>query len=574
MQRSRRALQQRRALEKAISGRNHFFKISLSLVFVLWGPFFLLSLWISRSDGYRVHPTCLDVSVYFSLRHNIASYYGLHFLSMLLDLDGSVVLQGGLSTWDEPNLENTKHSGGLDEHPHQETGFIRPSLHSNVAEQGSSSGKLLSSEADTAYVSAVEQPEVDTSNSVSKSEDRSTKTDRVSRAVPVGLDEFKSRELNSRSKSATDQPGGVIHRVETEGTEYNYASATKGAKVLSYNKEAKGATNILSRDKDKYLRNPCSAEEKYVVIELSEETLVDSFEIANFEHHSSNLREFELHGSLVYPTDVWVKLGNFTAANVKLAQRFRLDEPKWVRYLKLNLLSHYGSEFYCTLSVLEVYGVDAVERMLEDLIPVQENVFVPEKGRGDLNPTSPPQESSQGDEFFQNLYIELESDSSEESFDVKRAVTKSNVPDPVGEVRHQVGRMPADTVLKILVQKVRSLDLNLSVLERYLEELNSRYGNIFKEFDEEMGEKDRVLERIRSDITNILNSQETIAKDVGDLNSWKSIVSMQLETLLKDNSVLRLKVEKVQENQVSLENKEAWEILFREFILAFLNSEL
>lgn len=29
------------------------------------------------------------------------------------------------------------------------------------------------------------------------------------------------------------------------------------------------------------------------------------------------------------------------------------------------------------------------------------------------------------------------------------------------------------------------------------------------------------------------------AKDVGDLNSWKSLVSMQLETLLKDNSVLR-----------------------------------
>lgn len=526
MQRSRRALQQRRALEKAISGRNHFFKISLSLVFVLWGLVFLLSLRISRSDGYR---------------------------------DGSVVDQGGLSTCDEPKLENNKHSGGLDEHPHQETGSICPNSLSNVAEQGSSSGKLLSSEANTAYVSAVEQPEVDTSNSDSKSEDRSTKTDRVSRAVPVGLDEFKSREFNSRSKSATGQPGGVIHRVETEGTEYNYASAAKGAKVLSFNKEAKGATNILSRDKDKYLRNPCSAEEKYVVVELSEETLVDSFEIANFEHHSSNLREFELHGSLVYPTDVWVKLGNFTAANVKLAQKFRLDEPKWVRYLKLNLLSHYGSEFYCTLSVLEVYGVDAVERMLEDLIPVQDNVFVPEKGRGDMKPKTPPQESSQGDEFFQNLYIELESDSSEESFDVKhdvkRAVTKSNVPDPVGEVRHQVGRMPADTVLKILVQKVRSLDLNLSVLERYLEELNSRYGNIFKGFDEEMGEKDTVLETIRSDIANIINSQETFAKDVGDLNSWKSLVSMQLETLLKDNSVLRLKVEKVQENQVSMENK-------------------
>ena len=84
-------------------------------------------------------------------------------------------------------------------------------------------------------------------------------------------------------------------------------------------------------------------------------------------------------GSLVFPTDDWVKLGNFTAANVKHAQRFALEEPKCVRYLKLNLLSHYGTEFYCTLSVMEVYGVDAIERMLEDLISVQENPFVPEE---------------------------------------------------------------------------------------------------------------------------------------------------------------------------------------------------
>ena len=84
-------------------------------------------------------------------------------------------------------------------------------------------------------------------------------------------------------------------------------------------------------------------------------------------------------GSLVFPTDDWVKLGNFTVANVKHAQRFALDEPKWVRYLKLNLLSHYGTEFYCTLSVVEVYGVDAVERMLEDLKSVQENPFVPDE---------------------------------------------------------------------------------------------------------------------------------------------------------------------------------------------------
>jgi len=52
MQRSRKALQQRRSLEKAASGKNCLYKISLSLVFILWGLVFLFSLWISCGNGY------------------------------------------------------------------------------------------------------------------------------------------------------------------------------------------------------------------------------------------------------------------------------------------------------------------------------------------------------------------------------------------------------------------------------------------------------------------------------------------------------------------------------------------
>ncbi|KAK0571304.1 hypothetical protein LWI29_013896 [Acer saccharum] len=524
MQRSRRAFQQRRSLEKAISGRSCLYKVSLSLVFVLWGLVFLLSLWISCGDGYR---------------------------------DGSVVLPGGISTWNEAKPGHNKHSASVDKHPSQETGSVYYNVDSclNAAETGSLSGNFLAGEGKENYVSVVEQPNVDTPISTVKSESEHEKTDRIARSVPVGLDEFKSRTFSSKSKSGTGQPGGVTHRVEPGGKEYNYASASKGAKVLAYNKEAKGATNILTRDKDKYLRNPCSAEEKFVIIELSEETLVDSIEIANFEHYSSNLKDFELHGSLVYPTDAWVKLDNFTAANVKLAQRYLLEEPKWVRYVKLTLLNHYGSEFYCTLSVLEVYGVDAVERMLEDLIFVQDNVFVPEEAINDRKPISSTQESSQGDDLY-NLYKELESDSSGENLDVKHEVTKNKVPNPVEEIHHQqVGRMPGDTVLKLLMQKVRLLDINLSVLERYLEELNSRYGNIYKEFDKDIEEKDILIEKIRSDIKHLLDGQKSVEKDVGDLRSWKSLVSMQLDTLLRDNAVLRLKVDKVRENQTYLENK-------------------
>lgn len=53
MQRSRKALLHRRALEKAIYGRSHLYKVSLSLAVVLWGFFFLLNFWTGHGDGYR-----------------------------------------------------------------------------------------------------------------------------------------------------------------------------------------------------------------------------------------------------------------------------------------------------------------------------------------------------------------------------------------------------------------------------------------------------------------------------------------------------------------------------------------
>ncbi|KAA8517909.1 hypothetical protein F0562_015383 [Nyssa sinensis] len=427
-------------------------------------------------------------------------------------LDGSERFPVGLRTWDEDKLELNEGSYSVDGNPINSDDF-NENLFTNGAETKGFGSELDANEENINYALAVEeQAEVENSNLGGKSEKDAQKTDRLSRAVPLGLDEFKSKAFNSKSRPVPGRSGSIIHRVEPGGAEYNYASASKEAKVLAYNKEAKGASNVLSRSNGKYLRNPCSAEEKFVVIELSEETLVETIEIASFEHYSSKLKDFELLGSSVYPTDTWVKLGNFTAGNVKHAQRFVQQEPKWVRNLKLNLLSHYGLEFYCTLSVVEVYGVDAVERMLEDLIIC-------------LCPRS-------------------------------QMLTNINVPDPVEEVRHQhIGRMPGDSVLKILMQKVSYLDLSFLVLERYLEELNSRYGNIFKEFDKEIGEKDVLLENIRSDIRSLFDSKEVMTKEVGDLIAWKSLVSMLLDSILRDNTVLRVKVAKVQENQTQMENK-------------------
>lgn len=509
MQRSRKALLTRRALGKPALGRNNFYKVSLSLAVFIWGLLFLLNLWIGHGDGYR---------------------------------DGSEDLPKGLRIWDDFKSDPDKEpycSSSSNECPAIE---LDPEIliEGDYIDHTETKEDIISQEFE------VDQKEPDPL-SVTKSEPKgsSSKTER-SRHVPQGLDEFKNKAFNIKTRTSNGNVGSIIHRLEPGGADYNYASASKGAKVLSCNKEAKGASNILTVDKDKYLRNPCSAEDKFVVLELSEETLVDTIKIANFEHHSSNLKEFEILGSSVYPTETWVKLGNFTAGNVKHEQRFVLQEPKWVRYIKLNLLSHYGTGFYCTLSFVQVYGVDAVEMMLEDLVSEQNTKF-----------SSKEHESVPKGESFDNESVGgVEHESSLEEFEGTRVVTTIDVPDPLAEVRQQqAGRLPGDSVIKILMQKVRLLDINLSLLERYLDELNSKYGYIFQEIDSEIGERDVIVEKIRRDVKIFHESKETLTKQVDDLVSWKTLVSFQLEDIAKSNAFLRSEVAKVRENQVHMENK-------------------
>ncbi|XP_057457244.1 SUN domain-containing protein 4-like [Lotus japonicus] len=524
MQRSRKALlENRRALPLPHA-------IGFSLVFL----FFLFSLWVSRGHSY---------------------------------LDGSEKQSGGVENWNEVKHGLCESSNTADKYFIKDTDACFPleSFHSKSVEANGFDGELhpggergeyaLPAACDTENKNSLtkQEHEVESSESAVKHENDVQKSDHLSWAVPLGLDEFKSRAISSKVKAGAGPSRNVIHRVDPGGAEYNYASESKGAKVLGSNKEAKGASNVLSRNKDKYLRNPCSAEEKYVIIELSEETLVDTVEIANLEHHSSNLKDFEIYGSLSFPTDVWVFLGNFTASNVRHAQRFVLKEPKWVRYLKLNLQSHYGSEFYCTLSIVEVYGVDAVERMLEDLIYTQDNLSG--GGNDDKNTVSPHPDPAESEHVNQNTIGGINSDPASDIASANHEAVNNKVPDPVEEIRQQVGRMPGDTVLKILMQKVRSLDLSLFVLERYMEDLNSRYVNIFKEYSKDIGEKDLLLQKIKEDIRNLIDQQDVITKDASDLKSWKSQISMQLDHLLRDNAVLRSEVEKVREKQISLENK-------------------
>ncbi|KAH7513723.1 hypothetical protein FEM48_Zijuj11G0011400 [Ziziphus jujuba var. spinosa] len=396
----------------------------------------------------------------------------------------------------------------------------------------------------------------------------------------LNFDEFRNITRQEKDQNTSNQLVNITHRLEPDGTEYNYASASKGAKVVAHNKEAKGASNILGKDHDKYLRNPCSVGGKFVVIELADETLVDAVKIANFEHYSSNFKEFELSGSLTYPTEIWSPLGNFVAANVKHAQTFKLPEPKWVRYLKLTLLSHYGSEFYCTLSVVEVYGVDAIERMLEDLIvasaePVTNKLPEP---NSTVMPALKPDvalvdKTAEVQTGIQTAGVGTENvdDAQQHNLAVtKSPVVISKIPDPVMEVRQQAnGRIPSDTVLKILMQKVRSLELNLSVLEDYIKELNRRHGDVLPELNSELLRISLLLEKCKTEIKDLLELKEILVKKVANLESWKADVISQLDLLVKENTLLRLEVEKVVNDQANLESKELAVLAVSLFFMCF-----
>ncbi|RZC73763.1 hypothetical protein C5167_049243 [Papaver somniferum] len=523
MQRSRKALLQRRSsVSFEINNgttTNHMYNVILSLI-VIWWLFFPVL--IGHSDNHT---------------------------------DGSGVVPVGESTWDDTEqvVNEGFDSGTGIQYVFTDSKDSDLDICNAISEAKCTSNEILPTlkENVTASELVEQMKKLETSFIGPKVEKDSTSVlsnDRLSHVAPIGLDEFKSKQLSgAKAKPASEPSNGVVHRVEAGGTEYNYASASKGAKVIDFNKEAKGASYILGKDKDKYLRNPCSAEVKFVVIELSEETLVDTIEVANFEHYSSNLRDFQVLGSLVYPTDKWLHLGNITAKNVKHAQRFILEEPKWVRYLKFYLLNHYGSGFYCTLSAVGVYGMDAVEQMVEDLISVHEEVNL---GQAPIRITPQPVEPAEEDDW------DFDNESAQESTNSQHEVPKNNgrnsVPD---DQPQQAGRMTGDTALKILLQKVRSMDLGLSVLERYLEELNSRYGKIFKELDDEIVAKDVLLYKYRVDIKKLLDSKEIVAKKVADLIGWKSLVSSQVNNLVDDSVILRAEIARVLKNQIYMENK-------------------
>ncbi|XP_047446333.1 SUN domain-containing ossification factor-like isoform X2 [Mugil cephalus] len=185
------------------------------------------------------------------------------------------------------------------------------------------------------------------------------------------FDEWKRKMMEVEKKktlSTHTSTDGGSHTVKKVRKNFNnYASVECGAKILGANPEAKSTSAILEENMDLYMLNPCS-NKIWFIIELCEPIQLKQLDIANFELFSSTPKDFLVSISDRYPTNKWQKLGTFHARDERTIQSFPLDEDlyakyvkSFTKYIKVELISHFGSEHFCPLSLMRVFGTSMVE---------------------------------------------------------------------------------------------------------------------------------------------------------------------------------------------------------------------
>ena len=170
------------------------------------------------------------------------------------------------------------------------------------------------------------------------------------------------------SRSGADSPSKQRASQGNAGTTYaerfNYASFDCAATILKTSSESKGSSSILVENKDSYMLTACSVDNKFLIVELCNDILVDTVVLANYEFFSSIFRSFRISVSGTYPAkpDRWKELGVFEARNSREVQPFKIENPLiWARYLRVEFLTHFGNEYYCPVSLLRVHGTTMME---------------------------------------------------------------------------------------------------------------------------------------------------------------------------------------------------------------------
>ncbi|OWZ78967.1 hypothetical protein C365_02616 [Cryptococcus neoformans Bt85] len=117
---------------------------------------------------------------------------------------------------------------------------------------------------------------------------------------------------------------------------------------------------------------PCKANEHWVVVELCDEIRIEAIEIAVWEFFSGVVREVRVSvggedeeedgDEVAGRGHKWKQVGSFIGKNVRGSQTFTLPQPtSFHRFIRLDFPSYFGTEYYCPVSSLKVYGMNQME---------------------------------------------------------------------------------------------------------------------------------------------------------------------------------------------------------------------
>ncbi|KAI0911454.1 UNC-like C-terminal-domain-containing protein [Ustulina deusta] len=232
-------------------------------------------------------------------------------------------------------------------------------------------------------------------------------SDKISEIASSARPREHDKQTREQVEVVTYDEGFTYYRSKDAGTtckeRFSYSSFDAGATVKKTSSGAKNPTAILVENKDSYMLLECGRKNKFFIVELSDVILVDTVVIANFEFFSSMVRQFRVSISDRYPVklDKWKILGTFQARNSRDIQPFLVENPQdWARYLRVEILSHYGNEYYCPVSLLRVHGL----RMLDSWKQLDPSDLEGE----DENPPSIPEPVEEAIEIVDEPPVEME----------------------------------------------------------------------------------------------------------------------------------------------------------------------
>ncbi len=190
---------------------------------------------------------------------------------------------------------------------------------------------------------------------------------------------------NKAAASAKSLPAAASARISSSAHRYNYASPDCSARIHSSSSLTQHASSLLHKSRDRYMLTPCSAKEHWVVIELCDDIRIEAVEVGLFEFYSGVFKDVLLsvggEDDSEDPDDSdmddpgpessshhdrhrsrWQAIGNFTGRNVRGTQTFTLDRPTaFHRLLRIEFPTHYGTEYYCPISSVKVWGMNQME---------------------------------------------------------------------------------------------------------------------------------------------------------------------------------------------------------------------